>query len=114
MGYKNYILSNNFPELPVIVENFGLSEYFSDYIISSNVGFEKPRIELFQHALRIAEYPNLCYMIGDNPIADIQGGKNAGMKTILVHREKNNEADYTCDNLTDILSIISNIETKKG
>lgn len=38
MGYKNYVLSNNFPELPLMINDFGLSEYFTDYIVSSNVG----------------------------------------------------------------------------
>ena len=119
MGYENYILSNNFPELPTIVEKLELSEYIRDYIVSSNVGFEKPRIELFQYALHIAQYPDVCYMIGDNPIADIQGGKNAGMTTILVHRGKNNQADYSCDNLGELLAIIAgtagtSTATKKG
>ena len=42
-------------------------------------------------------------MIGDNPIADIQGGKSAGKKTILVHQEKDCGADFLCDNLAEIL-----------
>ncbi|MCL2518081.1 MAG: HAD-IA family hydrolase [Oscillospiraceae bacterium] len=85
MGYKNYILSNNFPDLPLVIKDLGIADYFTDYIVSANVGYEKPRIEIFQYALKLAGYPNECYMIGDNPTADIEGGKTAGMKTILVH-----------------------------
>jgi len=85
MGYKNYVISNNFPELPSVIKDLGIGEYFTDYIVSANVGYEKPRIEIFQYALKIAGYPEDCYMIGDNPIADIQGAEAAGLKTILVH-----------------------------
>ena len=85
LGYKNYIISNNFPELPLLIKNLGIADYFTDYIVSANVGYEKPRIEIFQHALKIAGYPDDCYMIGDNPVADIEGAEAAGMKTILAH-----------------------------
>jgi len=30
MGYKNYIISNNYPELPLVINNFGLARYFTD------------------------------------------------------------------------------------
>ena len=105
-GYKNYILSNNFPELPEIIKKLGIAEYFNGYIVSANVGYEKPRIELFQHAMRIADNPQQCFMIGDNPIADVQDGKNAGMKTILVNNSSAGEADYRCEKLDEILKVL--------
>ena len=107
MGYDNYILSNNFPELPEIIKGLGLADYFIDYIVSANVGYEKPRAEIFQYALSIADYPDICYMIGDNPIADIQGGKSVGMKTILVHKEEIFNADYLCKSLSEIPALLS-------
>ena len=106
MGYRNYILSNNFPELPWVIDKLGLSDCFAGYIVSSNVGFEKPRIEIFQYALRTARYPDLAYMIGDNPVADIQGGRSAGIKTILVHNNFSNEMaedGVVCENLSDVV-----------
>ena len=102
LGYKNYILTNNFPELPIVAKNLGLSKYITDHIVSSNIGFEKPRVEIFRYALKIADFPDISYMIGDNPSADIEGAKNIGMKTILVHRKKFDDADYTCANLEEI------------
>ena len=100
--YKNYILSNNFPELALVIKDLGLSQYFTDYIVSANIGYEKPQEEIFKQALSVAKFPNICYMIGDNPIADIQGGKSVGMKTILVHREGVFDADYHCETLAEI------------
>lgn len=102
MGCRNFILSNNYPELPEVIKALGLSQFFVDYIVSANVGYEKPRVEIFNYALDVADSPDCCFMIGDNIIADIQGGNSAGMKTILVHKQKNHNANYCCDNLSEI------------
>lgn len=102
LGYKNYILSNNFPDFSLVIKGLGLSKYFENYIISSEIGYEKPRLEIFRYALLIAKQPEICYMIGDNPIADIKGAKDAGMKTILVHKEGEYDTDYRCENLSQI------------
>ena len=45
-------------------------------------------------------------MIGDNPVADILGGKSAGMTTVLVHKGFAKNADYCFDNLLDICSVM--------
>lgn len=106
-GYDNYILSNNFPELVGVIKGFGLDKYITDCFLSSNIGYEKPRIEIFQYAVKQAKEPEVCYMIGDNPVADMKGGKEAGLQTILVHNTKGNEfADYICESLTDIKKIL--------
>ena len=104
-GYKNYLLSNNFPELPFFLDEFGLTEYFSGLIVSSHVGYEKPRKELFDYAKRLANCTS-GIMVGDNPVADILGAKNAGLKTALVHNQSPSEADYTFDSLKQILDIL--------
>lgn len=105
-GYKNYILSNNFPELPDVIQDMGLAGYFAGYIVSANVGFEKPRIEIFEYALRVAGNPAMCVMIGDNPVSDIKGGKGAGMKTIMVHQQTPSEADFSCETLSQITDLL--------
>lgn len=108
MGYHNYIVSNNYPELPKAIEKLGLSEFFSGYVISSHIGIEKPRPEIFQYAISMAGNPEICYMVGDNPVADIQGAKKLGIKTVFVHTEAilSQYADYTCENLTEIMEYI--------
>lgn len=45
-------------------------------------------------------------MIGDNPVADIKGGNQAGFKTIAVHECKESDADYYFEKLKDIFDII--------
>lgn len=106
-GYDNYILSNNFPELVEVVKRFGLDKYITDCFLSSNIGYEKPRIEIFRYAIAKVNNPEYCYMIGDNPVADIQGGNEAGLQTILVHKADANAcAKYVCENLIDIKEVL--------
>lgn len=105
-GYKNYIISNNYPELADAIHHFGLEKYFTECFVSANIGYEKPRKEIFQIALEKAGYPEVCYMIGDNPVADVLGGKAAGMKTILVHHEDRHEEDHNCKVLAEILQLL--------
>lgn len=106
LGYKNYLLSNNYPELEDVMNKLGLDEYFSGYFISAKIGYDKPRKEIFEYALEKINYPTISYMIGDNPIADILGGNNANMKTILVHKDTPCNATYTFSSLKEILSIL--------
>ncbi len=104
-GYKNYLLTNNFPELDFFVKDLGLAEYLAGLVISSHVGYEKPRKELYDYAKTMAGC-NSGIMVGDNPNTDILGGKNAGLKTVFVHNQSPSEADYSFDTLTKILDII--------
>lgn len=108
LGYHNYIISNNYPELPHAVAQLGLDKFFSGYMISADIGYEKPRPEIFWQAITMAGNPEICYMVGDNPVADIRGGKDVGMKTILVHSAKgpSQYADHNCESLTEIMEII--------
>ena len=106
-GYKNYLLSNHIPELKDIANSLGIASCFEGFIISSLVGYDKPRTEIFEYAKKLADYPEICYMVGDNPHADIEGGKAVNMTTILVHKAVASVADYTCEELSDVIGVIT-------
>lgn len=104
MGHINVILSNNYPELEQVVKKLGIAEYFDFFVVSACVGYEKPRKEIFNIVKQ--RYPHgEFYMIGDSVNADITGGKNSGMKTVLVHKGFNKEADFCVDKISDVLNI---------
>lgn len=107
-GHKNIILSNNYPELLDIIEKLGIREYFDGFVISALEGYDKPRRELFDIAKAFNINGEKMYMIGDNEFADIYGGNNAGMTTVFVHGGYCDKADFSADNLGDILDIIKN------
>lgn len=105
-GYRNFILSNNYPELPEIADGLGLTPLVDGIVVSSVVGYDKPRKELFAHALALAGEPETPFMVGDNPVADVAGGKNAGMTTVLVHKNTPCGSDYQFETLAEILDVL--------
>ena len=106
LGYRNFLLSNNYPELDRVVKELGLADHFDGFTISGQVGYDKPRIEIFRIALKLSGNPEVAYMIGDNPIADIQGARQAGMKTILVHHAPDGIADFCFQTLAEIPAVL--------
>lgn len=103
-GYRHYLLSNNYPELDITMDRIGLSQYFDGMIISAQVGFDKPRREIFELALETAGTPERCFMVGDNPQSDIKGALGVGIPAILVHN--NNAQGFDCAVCEDLMDII--------
>ncbi len=62
----------------------GVAEYFDAYVISCEVGYLKPRKEIFQHALNILKVkPSESLHVGDLFKADIVGSTSCGMSACL-------------------------------
>jgi putative hydrolase of the HAD superfamily len=85
MGFSQYIVSNNHPDLRKVLNDLDLSSYFVDVIVSGEIGYDKPRKEIFECALQRAGHPDICFMIGDNPAADGEGAQSANIPPLLVH-----------------------------
>ena len=112
-GWRHVMLSNNFPELPALCDRLGIGQYFDQYIVSASVGYEKPHPAIFQLAFEQTGRPEICYMVGDNPVADITGAQNAGIPGILVNRpypEDGPEAQpaHRCETLVDLQELLLN------
>lgn len=66
-----------------------LDEYFDPIIISEEVGFAKPKVEIFLAAAQTAKQPlPECIFVGDSYEYDYLGGVAAGMKTIWLDRKR--------------------------
>lgn len=102
---KHIIISNNYPDMDEVVEKLGLLSYFEHIVVSSVIGYDKPRIEIFKYAEELFTPNDNFIMIGDNPTADIIGGNKAGMTTILVHKNYCPQADYCFETLSDIIKM---------
>lgn len=85
LGFSQYIVSNNHPDLCKVLDDLGLKFFFADVIVSGEIGFDKSRKEIFECALKRAGYPDICFMIGDNPVADGVGASQANIPPLLVH-----------------------------
>lgn len=83
--YKLHIISNGFKETTLTKMNLsGLNPYFSNVIISEDVGVNKPNPIIFEYALDKAKaFKEESIMIGDSLEADIYGALNFGMDAIF-------------------------------
>lgn len=106
LGYRHAILSNNYPELLDILSTLGIAGYFDFVIISALTGYEKPRRELFEAARRLTGYPDVAIMVGDNPVSDIAGAKEAGFKTVLLRNKDVCCADFKCSDINELVAYL--------
>jgi putative hydrolase of the HAD superfamily len=83
-GWRNVIVSNHAPELSGLVTDLGLGTHVHEVITSARCGYEKPHPAIFDLARQAAGNPEMAWMVGDNPIADIAGAARAGLPGVLV------------------------------
>lgn len=83
-GARQAVLSNHVPELPQLVDALGLGGFFDRVFTSAAIGWEKPHPQIFAHALAELGHPAETWLIGDNPVADVQGATAAGIRAVLV------------------------------
>ncbi len=93
--YQLHIISNGFKETTLTKMHVsGLNPYFTNVIISEDVGINKPDRLIFEHAINKASAKvNESIMIGDSLEADIRGAQNFGMKAIFFNPLKAQKPD---------------------
>jgi putative hydrolase of the HAD superfamily len=81
----------------------GIEAYFDVILISGQEGIKKPNPEIFLRALaRLNVSAEEGVFVGDNPVADIDGARQAGLKTIW-KRDPFQEVDVVADGVIDDL-----------
>ena len=88
--YQLAIISNFDGRLRVILEQLGLTGYFSPVVISSEVGADKPDELIYRRALKLADKaaPDALY-VGDDPVRDWAGASAAGISIFKLERPRN-------------------------
>lgn len=113
MDLKLALVSNG--KSPFQERNFnslGISHLFDVVIISEAVGLRKPDRKIFELAVkRLSVDPHESVFVGDNPLADIEGSKKAGMYTVYIpgyYGKKCDDADIVCGNFLSLPYIVNN------
>lgn len=115
-GYKLGIIANQNPGTEARLEFWGVRQYFDIIATSTEIGYAKPDIKIFEKAFEIANCTaNECIMVGDRLDNDIVPAKSLGMATIWIKqglaKYQNSSfgkgiADYQIYSLSEILHII--------
>ncbi len=84
-GYKMAVVTSKSRRVALKgIELFGLTSLFETIIATDDVTEEKPAVEPFEKAMALlGSTTDETIMVGDND-TDINGGKNAGLKTVAV------------------------------
>ena len=77
------------PPLQKFLDKHNMLDFFDVIVTSADVGYRKPHPKIFLAALeKINVKPFEAVFVGDDPIRDVLGAKNVGMKTILIQLEE--------------------------
>jgi putative hydrolase of the HAD superfamily len=88
------VVSNFDGRLRMIMEQLGVSRFFSRVFLSSELGADKPDPAIYQRALRLSGFaPNETLHVGDDPVRDWKGAEAAGLSTFRLDRPRNSLRD---------------------
>ena len=117
-GYTLGIIANTITEteIPDWMIADGVAHYFKAVILSSKVRIRKPDPAIYHLACRaIGKKEENCAYVGDNPIRDVQGTRDAGFAMMIRIDEPDTIAkepqeitlhpDYTITRITELLDI---------
>jgi putative hydrolase of the HAD superfamily len=81
------VVSNFDGRLRMILEQLGISKFFSEVVVSSEVGADKPDPFIYRRAIELAgALPNESLHVGDDPVNDWQGAEAAGLRVFKLKR----------------------------
>jgi len=92
--YHLYILTNGFRTTQIgKMTNSGIIGYFERMFTSEEIGFNKPRKEIFHWAVSsLNAKKNECLMIGDDNKVDIEGAALYGIDAVWFNPEQRDES----------------------
>lgn len=110
-SYPIILVSNFYGNLPVVLEEFGLSGLFNTVVESAVVGIRKPDTRIFQLGVdALGLSPEEITVVGDSISKDIAPARRLGCKTVWIkgegwtdQPEDTSMADRIISDLTEII-----------
>lgn len=103
VGFRLAAVSNWDERLPSLLEQLQLSHYFDSLVVSGIEGCHKPDPALFLTACsRLQMNPAEVLHVGDHPLEDLEGCREAGMQGLLVCRKGGKTQEKTLTDLTPL------------
>jgi putative hydrolase of the HAD superfamily len=88
------VLSNFDARLRMILEQLGVSQFFSHVFLSSELGADKPDPLIYHRALERSRLtPDETLHVGDDPVRDWRGAEAAGLSIFPLDRPRNSLHD---------------------
>lgn len=88
------VVSNFDGRLRMILEQLGVSQFFSHVFLSSELGADKPDPLIYHRALKLSRRaPGETLHVGDDPVRDWEGAAAAGLAIFRLDRPRNSLRD---------------------
>lgn len=111
--YRLYIVSNGATKVQESrIADSGITKYFENIFISQDIGYDKPDIRFFEHCFGSIDgfSKDKAIIVGDSLSSDIQGGINAGIKTVWFNPHNNIsdtvKPDFEITSLKELFKIL--------
>ena len=92
--FRLAVISNFDGRLRFILQHLGISKFFSQIFISSEIGADKPDPEIYRRAARLMNLkPNEILHVGDDPERDWKAASIAGLSVFELKRPQNSLLD---------------------
>lgn len=100
-----------------VLRERGFAEYFTEIVISEDVGIRKPRREIFDVVIKSSGlHPSELLHVGDNLEADVRGASSIGMQAVWITRQvsdprkarhgyKGPDPDFEISDLGELLNL---------
>jgi len=113
-GFRLSVVSNSNGMIDGILSDLDIRKYFDHVFDSHNVGYEKPDVRLFRHALDVSKAdPERTLHIGDLYHVDVLGARSAGIHALLLD-PFGDWRDVDCIKMPDLISVARMMEEIKG
>ena len=110
MKPKLYVVSNWDIQLVRVLDDLGWTPFFDGIVVSAVLGVEKPEPDIFEEALRLAGVDRKKVLhVGNDPVTDVRGAREAGIDSAFVAREMGVEAPgatFVIPDLTGLPEIV--------
>ena len=88
------VISNFDGRLRFILQQLGISKFFTRIFVSSEIGADKPDPEIFRRALKVMHLnADEVFHVGDDPERDWKAAKEAGLSVFQLDRPRNSLRD---------------------
>jgi len=113
--YRLGLISNfdHHPTVYRLLGGYGIGSFFDEIVVSSEVGWRKPREEIFHVAFnRLGIQASQALFTGDSPGIDVVGAKQVGMDVAWLNREGEAlgegipEPNVTIANLVELIAFL--------
>ena len=124
-GYRLGCITNTLADTATIrsfLRRHGFEPLMQTVIVSADEGWRKPHPRLFERALEELDVrPDETVYVGDSPLHDIGGAKNAGLHAVLTRQYATRppvhgvpDADGEVSHLRELFDVLSAIEQRSG